>query len=150
MSTSPTRSNSSSGHGLATPTVWARGTYHPHYLRPDNACTGLAQLQETPSGQQRLAHLASPSSKGKSKGQKLTGQGKHIPSSKKERGGGKRVLPNPLISGVQFADMSVPASPLLEIRSRSNRCVCVWWWWAVRSKRVETQAGTAERSGSYI
>ena len=79
--------------------VWARGIYHTRYPCPDNACAGLAQLQDTPSGQQRLAHLASPSSKGKSKGQKLTGQGKPIPSSEMERGE-KGVLPKPLTSGI--------------------------------------------------
>lgn len=31
--------------------VWPLGICHPHYLCPENAYAGLAQLQNTPSGQ---------------------------------------------------------------------------------------------------
>lgn len=61
------------------------GTWHSSHLLSANACSCLAQLRATPSEPQTLVHSASPSSKGKSKGQhELDGETYPLPQKRRE------------------------------------------------------------------
>lgn len=69
------------------------GTWHSSHLLSAKACSCLAQLRATPSELQTLVHSASPSSKGKSKGQhELDGKTYPLPHKRRE---GKLVSQSP-------------------------------------------------------
>ena len=53
----------------AAAATYRPGTWYSSHLLSANACSCLAPLRATPSEPQTLVHSASPSSKGKSKGQ---------------------------------------------------------------------------------
>lgn len=123
--------------GALPPTVWAQALHMVFITRlchPRNACCCLAQLQAAPFREKRLVHSASSNSKGRSKGQKLIGQGKPTPpllspSYKRDRDwGGEegKLYFNPQSQGFDLPNFLSFLALFQKSGVGAQVCTCVW------------------------